>query len=357
MNNLLSRFPTLPKMETKKQKPIPPPPRITDHATKPLPKEITLQTLRRRKHIGSSLQEQSEINSITNPDIAETKAYGAFGNPKRKKIRNDKSTSITPTSIISVEQKAEPKTEPKPVIIKKPKLKKWPENPTELLPYKDIINPIKEIIIKGYRLWRKDEVKGFDYEGYNIGKEELLNQPSPRERLSEKCLAYEKKLGHNLIDVVLNIVFLMGIEQGRRAERRDTKPIDDLLETLEKYRETNKDLRIKIDALEVIQEIKETYPNITNEEFQAKLKEGISSRRNKRMEELRADISLDTTKSSFNFKTPVRAKFRELDALIRTFTKDTCSQEQWNHILAEKGWTRKQWDNKCKKKLVSTFLS
>jgi hypothetical protein len=344
MNNLLSRFPMLPNAEMKNRKPIPPPPGLTTQAIK------LTQKNSKPSQKEAPLQEQSEINQTTTPDLAEAKAHGAFGNPKHKKIR-DNNPIAERQNPTTVEQKTEPKQ-----VKKKSKLKKWPENPTELLSYKDIINPIKDIINKGYRLWRKDEVKGFDYEGYNIGERELLNQPSPHERLSEKCLAYEKKLGHNLIDVVLNIVFLMGIEQGRRVEKQDIKQVDDLFQTLEKYRETNKNLRIKIDALEIAQELKETHPNIAKDEFEAKLKEGVACRRNKRVEELKADITLDATKSSFNFKTPVRAKFKELTAIIKTFTKDTCSQEQWNDILTEKGWTRKQWDNKCKKKLVNTFL-
>jgi hypothetical protein len=266
-------------------------------------------------------------------------------------------TSIVLSPAKKEEPKEETKEEPKKEEPKKSKMKAWPNNPAELLPYKDIANPLKDILNKGYRLFRKDEVKHFDYEGFNIGKQELQSQPSPRVRFSEKCLEYEKKLGHNLIDVVLNVMFLMGVEQGRRAERRDVKPIESLVETLEKYRETNKDLRIKIDELEVMQEVKEHYPNLKGSELQSRINAGVSARRVKRIEELKSELKLDTSKSSFQFKTPKRAKFRELESIARSLTKEKCTPGQWNQILEDRGWTFKEWKDKCKKKNVNTDFS
>lgn len=266
-------------------------------------------------------------------------------------VLDGKETTVV---LAPVETKTEP---PKVEEPKKTKMKRWPENPAELLPYKDIAGPLKEILTKGYRLFRKDEVKAFEYEGFNIGKQELKSQPSPRVRFSQTCLEYEKKFGANLIDVVLNVMFLMGIEQGRRAERRDNKPIESLIETLERYRERNKDLRIKIDELEVMLELKEFAPNLTNEEFQSRVRAGVAARRAKRIEELKAELKLDASKSTFQFKTPVRAKFKELEAIAKTLTKEKCSEEQWIDILSQHGWTSKEWKDKCKKKFVKTDFS
>lgn len=236
---------------------------------------------------------------------------------------------------------------------KKHKMRKWPENLSELLPYQEIVSPLKDIIRQGYRLWRKDDVKTFDYIGYNIGKQELVAQPPPNVRLSEKFLEREKKEGHHLIDVVLNIMFLMGVEQGRRAERRDIKPVEMLLQTLEIYREKNKNQRIRIDELEVLLELTENFPQLPIEEFQYRLKEGLAIRRAKRIAELKSELTLDVSRSSFQFKTPPRIKFKELENLARSITKETCTEEQWKHILEERGWTYKEWTDRCKKKNIN----
>jgi len=260
-------------------------------------------------------------------------------------------------TLVEVTIETEPEPTEEPESSKKPKMKNWPEDSSELLPYNDIIFSFKDVLRQGYRLMRKDEVKGFDYHGFNIGKKELESNPSPRARLSQKFLEYEKKFGHTLLDVVLNMVFLMGVEQGRRAERRDSKPMETLLETLEIYREKNKDQRIRIDELEITLELKEKEPNLPEEDFLVKLQEGVLSRRNKRIEELKAELQLDASRSAFQFKTPVRVKFKELEALAKTFSKETCTEEQWNHLLEERGWTNKEWKDRCKKKSIKTDFS
>lgn len=222
------------------------------------------------------------------------------------------------------------------------KMKKWPENPSELLAYNVIVEPLKDILRKGYRLFRKDEVKNFEYEGFNIGKHELQNHPSPRARFSEKCLEEEKKLGHSLIDVVLNIMFLMGVEQGRRAERRDAEPVDQLLETLENYREKNKNQRIRIDELEVILDMGARRFDLSEEDFKKEVAAGVDARRARRIEELKTELKLDSSRSSFQFNTAPRAKFKELETLALSLTKEDCTEEQWKRILGERGWSHKE---------------
>jgi hypothetical protein len=306
-----------------------------------------------------------------NPDVVELKENQK---PKKKKLKTNQQPSLPeqigqPASLgdvftndfslpvaakdipIAIETKKEVKPE-----VKKSKMKKWPENQSELLSYNEIAEPLKDILKRGYRLFRKDEVKEFDYEGYNIGKHELQTHPTPRARLSEKCLIHEKSLGHSLMDVVLNVMFLLGVEQGRRAERRDANSIDELLGTLEAYRKRNKDQRIRIDELEVILDVKNLYLNLSEEEFKKKVQDGISERRSIRIEELKSELQLDASRSSFQFKTPARTKFKELEKLAKTLTKETCSSDQWKDILKERGWTFDEWKKRCKKKIIQTFF-
>jgi hypothetical protein len=263
----------------------------------------------------------------------------------------DQTKPIIPTPPDTKPEKNDTKPE-----VKKSRMKRWPENASELLSYNEIISPIKDILNKGYNLLRKNHITSFDYEGYNIGKHELQNHPSPKARLSEEALAIEKKFGHNLIDVVLNITFLLGVEQGRRAERRDGQPVEEALAALETYRKRNKDQRIRIDELEVILELKETHPNITDTEFRDIFRDRMILRRAKRIEEIKSDLKLDPTRNIFQFRTPARSKFKDLEKIASTLTKETCSEEQWKELLKERGWDYDEWVRRCKKK-VRTFFA
>lgn len=238
---------------------------------------------------------------------------------------------------------------------KKPKMRRWPENVLELLPYTDIVNPFKSILQRGYRLIRND-VKGFEYEGYNIGKHELQSQPPPNIRLSEKFLEREKKSGFTLLDTVLNIIFLMGVEQGRRTERKDIKPIEMLVETLDIYREKNKNQRIRIDELEVILELKTNSPNLSKEEFDIKLKTGIAARRSVRIQELKEELKLDINRSTFQFRSSPRAKFKDIVDLANSFSNGACTEAQWKELLKQRGWTFKEWKAQCKKKNITVDM-
>jgi hypothetical protein len=234
----------------------------------------------------------------------------------------------------------------KEIKAKKKKMVKWPEG-NGLPAYKNIISPLKHVLDTGYKLIRKN-VKGFEYEGYNIGEKELLIYKNPKDRLTEKSLEKEDKFGIKLIDVVLNITFLLGMEQGRRAERSQTINIKSLLSTLEKYRKKNKDLRLKIDELTATLKIQKENPTLSDEEFSLKLKEEINSTRQNRIEEIKKELNIDETKS-FQFKTPTKSSLKELRALEKTLPSDF-SIEQWENALKERGWTLDQWFSKNKKK-------
>src|SRR5271166_3646580 len=120
---------------------------------------------------------------------------------------------------------------------KKVSLKEWPDNPHSLVDYEDLVKPIKAIIDQGYKLTR-NLTKSFTYEGYEIGAKELEKCPSAKYRFDERLLSVEKKKSdRNLIDVALNMIYLLGVENGRRAERKTERSADAVIETLSSYRE------------------------------------------------------------------------------------------------------------------------
>jgi hypothetical protein len=254
---------------------------------------------------------------------------------------NSKPSEMLPTTI-SVPANEKPKEEPKP----QKKMKKWSDDPSTLVPYSKLISPLKDIINKGYKLIRND-VKSFDYEGYNIGKNELQLFPSPKNQFTEKHLAKLKNI--KLMDVVLHITFLLGVEQGRRSERQEQKSTETLINTLEQYRETNKNLRYQIDELKAFIVVKDKNPTLSHEELMQLVKIEVDNNRPNRIAAIKTDLELDPTRSSFKIRTPQRAKFNDLMELSKTLNKSQY-EEHWPNILKEYGWTIEQWDNKCKKK-------
>jgi len=302
----------------------------------------------------SHYQRTNQYNKKSMPIVTPSYPLTAPSIKRYKKVQVNPSAEV-PVAETSAAAVVVPITEPKAaetttVEVKKKKMKKWPDNKSAVLPYEDLVKPLKELLEKGYRLYRKAEIKEFEYEGYNIGEQELHTYLSPKNRFLEKSLEHEKKLGNNLVDVVFNVLFLLGVEQGRRAERIDSKPVETLIETLEVYREKNKDLRLRIDELEVIAEVKENYPNLSEEEIEELVSIGLEERRIKRIEDLKTELQLDASKSAFQFRTPVKMKFRELVALFNTLSKEECSFAQWKEILKENGWTYAEWKEKIKKK-------
>jgi hypothetical protein len=236
-----------------------------------------------------------------------------------------------------------------------PKMKEWPSNSYELVPYDNLINPIRDILKKAYRFIRHAEIKSFEYDGFNLGKSERRNCPSPQLRFSEKFIEFENKRGKTVIDIALNIVFTLGLEQGRRLERISSKPILGMKEALEAYKKSNKELRIKTDELEVMLDIKHSHPSASMEEYNVLLSKGIKARRDERLAYLKEELKIDPIKSGFNPPDPIKLSFKNLEKLMNLLQNDCCA-ERWKEILADHGWTYDEWQAKCEKKKIKSLF-
>ena len=232
---------------------------------------------------------------------------------------------------------------------KSPKMKKWPDK-NRLVNYDTLVKPIKEILERGYRLTRLITFKNFEYNGYNIGKNEQRVSPVPKFRFTEKGLDLEAKRGKSLFDVALNVMFLLGVEQGRRAENTNKRAADLTVNALETYREDNKNLRLRIDTLEASLLVRAVTPELSGTEFEARVAGLVKSKRDARMRAAKRELQLDLTRSSFVFHTPRRASFKELKQLAIDIDKTQCSTAQWKEIIKGKGWSYKDWKAACKKK-------
>ena len=241
----------------------------------------------------------------------------------------------------NISKPEEPKQEGKKV-----KMKKWPDDGS-VVHYRNLIDPLKSILNSGYNFIRKKQANGFDYDGYNIGKEEQKIFANPKTRLKEDYLAKEAKVGRNLIDVVLNIVFLLGIEQGRRTERVNIKNIEELTDTLEMYRRTNKDLRIKVDTLEGTILLKD----LPDEIFESSLKDYVASKRLERIKKAKNDLLQDRNRTNFNPYLKSKAAFKDIAFKYLTLD-EVFSKTSWEEYLLDKGWSYEEFVENCEKKKI-----
>lgn len=111
--------------------------------------------------------------------------------------------------------------------------KEWPAE--GVVDYENLVNPVLKIMLANYKR-RHNTYKTVDhegdrrrfktyknvvYDGYNIGKSERATIPDPANNLNPAGLRYHELRDRELMHVLVNIVFCLGMEQGRRdcAER------------------------------------------------------------------------------------------------------------------------------------------
>jgi len=100
------------------------------------------------------------------------------------------------------------------------RMKQWPKEITETAGYEDLIDPVRNAFDQLYTKRRK-KAKSATYDGFPTTEAHIVSQPSVR--LSEESLEQEAFQGRDPLDVILNIAFNLGMEQGQRALRNDLK--------------------------------------------------------------------------------------------------------------------------------------
>lgn len=259
---------------------------------------------------------------------------------------------VAPKEELKVEEKIEEKVDEKD----KNKVKQWPDEPDELALYADIFAPLKDILEKGYRLIRGNDWK-FDYNGYEIGKNEKKIFPPAKEHFTEKFLRREKdKHGRTLFDVVMRLLFLMGIEQGRRMAYQEQAPVRTLQKTLADYRERNKSVRYQLAKANAIIKVREENPTLTADEVNKLIHVELEKTRQSRIEEIKAEMKMDPTLTCFKSKPKKKAKLTELLALANTLDVEIFKQPDWLNLLQEANCSLSDWKTFCKKNKFHKFI-
>lgn len=113
------------------------------------------------------------------------------------------------------------------------KSKPWPdEKPVN---FRELVGPVCDAVRFSYDLSRRNEHRSIPWTGHNIGSEELVCSSPPHERLKRSELQYnEKEQGRDALEVLVGIAVQLGIEQGRRMERKRSSDKHDLAVILAK---------------------------------------------------------------------------------------------------------------------------
>ena len=225
-------------------------------------------------------------------------------------------------------------------------MQKWPDQ-WETVSYDDLIEPIKSIFTSGYYYSPKDH-SGFEYNGFNIGKNELRIVPNPKKRLTKDGLQEESKQGRTLVDTLFHITFLLGVEQGRRVETCNRHSVKSIVDTLDTYKRTISTLRHRNDEVEALLKAKTSNPNASQAELTEIVNKELTASRSNRIALAKKDANSDPTKKPTEKQSGSRASFKELKRAAK-MVENKITLEVWTNYLNECQWSLDDWYRKCVK--------
>jgi hypothetical protein len=275
-------------------------------------------------------------------------------------VKEPAMTTNTPTATFSTTHPNEKEKEEKVKEEKdnKTKIKQWPEELDVMLPYEDLYKPLKQILEDGYAPIKRNQTRVFVYAGYDLGKPEKQTFPPMRLHFSEKFLDHEKtKNARTLMDVVMRVMYLQGMENGRRAAYQEQAPIKTLHKTLDSYREKNKKLRYNLAKATAILTIKEECPNLSGQELNNRIQEELEKTRKVRLEEIRKDLKEDPSRCVFKPRQKKKHKLSDLLSIASSLDPEIVKREDWMDLLKEANITWKEWMSFAKKKHFISFTT
>ena len=97
----------------------------------------------------------------------------------------------------------------------------WPKDPTETVWFDDLAQPVVKAIRFAYNLRRRNRDKDIPWRGLPIGKSARATCLDNEEQLTAEHMRYdEDDQGRDALEVLVGVAIRLGIEQGRRVQRR-----------------------------------------------------------------------------------------------------------------------------------------
>lgn len=110
--------------------------------------------------------------------------------------------------------------------------KHWPEKGETVL-FQELTRPILKAIRFAYKLTRKNVKLSIPYDGYDNPPERGAINFDPDKMLNAANLRYSlKEQGRDALEEILGVAIRLGIEQGRRIEKRDSSIVYSEIRTL-----------------------------------------------------------------------------------------------------------------------------
>jgi len=124
--------------------------------------------------------------------------------------------------------------------------KNWPTKRDQKIEPTEAISPVSKYINSRYHLALMSKPKKFKYSGLDFGKRDRAEHPDIEKLLSS---GFDETL-NNPLNVALYVLFMLGVEQGRRDEREHSYSEEILrLLLINRSKEILK-LRAKVEELE-----------------------------------------------------------------------------------------------------------
>lgn len=94
-------------------------------------------------------------------------------------------------------------------------MKGWPAD-HEPVDFQSIVQPLVRAVKAGYSISRKTQVRAVPYDGLDIAEDHRVEFGSVAELLSAGSLSRLDRDGVSLLEVLVSVAVLLGMEQGRR---------------------------------------------------------------------------------------------------------------------------------------------
>lgn len=102
-------------------------------------------------------------------------------------------------------------------------MKQWPGG-DETLPCDELLKPLHDAMTFAYRLHRQNFLKDIPYSGYDIGRREKEAMLSPDQLFKAESMKWaEEQHDTPAYQQILHVAFLLGLEQGRRIQRKEQR--------------------------------------------------------------------------------------------------------------------------------------
>lgn len=100
-------------------------------------------------------------------------------------------------------------------------LKQFPRDGEQEVSYEELVKPFRKILETAFEIKPKKVTKNIPYDGYGFTHRIAATSPQPPDRFTLEGIEYDAERDRDVLDVVINVIFQLGYEQGAFIQRKD----------------------------------------------------------------------------------------------------------------------------------------